>query len=88
MNITSPRPTRNPQLTDLAAAPSVVPTATGGAMDLTQLTIREAAAALQRAEITAEAYADALLARAAQAAALNAFIHHDPAQVRASSASA
>jgi mandelamide amidase len=57
-------------------------------MDLTQLTIREAAAALQRAEITAEAYADALLARAAQAAALNAFIHHDPAQVRAAARAA
>ncbi len=52
-------------------------------MDLTALTISEAAAALQRGDITAASYADALLARAAQLAALNAFIHHDPEQVRA-----
>jgi Asp-tRNA(Asn)/Glu-tRNA(Gln) amidotransferase A subunit family amidase len=51
-------------------------------MDLTALTISEAAAALQRGETTAEAYAEALLARAAAHADLNAFIHHDPAQVR------
>jgi Asp-tRNA(Asn)/Glu-tRNA(Gln) amidotransferase A subunit family amidase len=52
-------------------------------MDLTALTISEAAAALQRGDITAAAYADALLARAAQLTALNAFIHHDPNAVRA-----
>src|SRR6478735_3346767 len=51
-------------------------------MDLTALTISEAAAALQRGETTAEAYAEALLARAAAHADLGAFIHHDPAQVR------
>ena len=52
-------------------------------MDLTALTISDAAAALRRGELSAEAYAEALLARAAAGAALNAFIHHDPAQVRA-----
>ncbi|HEX7438621.1 MAG TPA: indoleacetamide hydrolase [Caldimonas sp.] len=57
-------------------------------MDLTALTISEAAAALQRGEMTAEAYAEALLARAAAAADLNAFIHHDPAQVRTAARSA
>ena len=57
-------------------------------MDLTALTISEAAAALQRGDVTAASYADALLARAAQLAALNAFIHHDPAQVRAAARAA
>ena len=52
-------------------------------MDLSALTISEAAGALRRGEVSAEAYAEALLAKAAQGAALNAFIHHDPAQVRA-----
>ena len=57
-------------------------------MDLTALTISEAAAALQRGETTAEAYAEALLARTAAHADLNAFIHHDPAQVRAAARAA
>jgi Asp-tRNA(Asn)/Glu-tRNA(Gln) amidotransferase A subunit family amidase len=57
-------------------------------MGLTALTISEAAAALQRGEMTAETYAEALLARAAAAADLNAFIYHDPAQVRAAARSA
>jgi mandelamide amidase len=57
-------------------------------MDLTQLTLREAAAALRRADITAQAYAQALLERAARAAPLNAFIHHDPEQVRAAARAA
>jgi mandelamide amidase len=57
-------------------------------MDLTELTLLEAAAALGRAEITAQAYAEALLARAARAASLNAFIHHDPEQVRAAARAA
>jgi mandelamide amidase len=57
-------------------------------MDLTALTISEAAAALQRGDITATAYADALLARAARLAELNAFIHHEPAQVRAAARAA
>ena len=52
-------------------------------MDLTALTISEAAGALQRGEFTAGAYAEALLARATQAVGLNAFIHHDAAKVRA-----
>jgi Asp-tRNA(Asn)/Glu-tRNA(Gln) amidotransferase A subunit family amidase len=52
-------------------------------MDLTALTISDAAAALRRGEFSAEAYAEALLAKAAAGADLNAFIHHDPAQVRA-----
>ena len=57
-------------------------------MDLTALTISEAAAALQCGDMTAEAYADALLARTAAHADLNAFIHHDPAQVRAAARAA
>ena len=52
-------------------------------MDLTSLTISEAASSLGRGEFSAEAYAEALLAQAARGVALNAFIHHDPAQVRA-----
>ncbi|MEQ1804411.1 MAG: indoleacetamide hydrolase [Burkholderiaceae bacterium] len=52
-------------------------------MDLTALTISEAAAALQRGEFTAVDYAEALLARATQAAALNAFIQNDASLVRA-----
>ncbi len=52
-------------------------------MDLTALTISEAAGVMRRGEISAEAYAEALLAKTAQGAGLNAFIHHDPAQVRA-----
>lgn len=52
-------------------------------MDLTALTIGEAAAAMRRGEFSAAAYADALLARAAALASLNAFIHHDAQQVRA-----
>jgi mandelamide amidase len=51
-------------------------------MDATTLTIGEAAAALRRGETTALAYAEALLAQAAKGAGLNAFIHHDPEQVR------
>ena len=57
-------------------------------MDLTTLTISEAAAALQRGELTAAAYADALLARAAKLAALNAFIHLDADSVRAAARAA
>jgi mandelamide amidase len=57
-------------------------------MELTALTIGEAAGALQRGETTALAYADALLAQAAKAADLNAFIHHDPEQVRAAARAA
>ena len=57
-------------------------------MDPTLLTIGDAAAALQRGEMTALDYADALLAQAARAADLNAFIHHDAAQVRAAARTA
>ena len=57
-------------------------------MDPTALTISEAAAAMRRGEISAEAYAEALLAQAARAAGLNAFIHHDPEQVRAAARAA
>jgi Asp-tRNA(Asn)/Glu-tRNA(Gln) amidotransferase A subunit family amidase len=52
-------------------------------MDLSELTISEAVVALRRGDTSAEAYAEALLAKAAQGARLNAFIHHDPTQVRA-----
>ena len=57
-------------------------------MDLTALTIVEAAAAMRRGEMTALAYAEALLGQAARVAGLNAFIHHDPAQVRAAARAA
>src|ERR1700742_1344136 len=57
-------------------------------MDATALTISEAAGAMQRGEMTALAYAEALLAQAAKAAPLNAFIHHDPEQVRAAARAA
>jgi Asp-tRNA(Asn)/Glu-tRNA(Gln) amidotransferase A subunit family amidase len=52
-------------------------------MDPIALTIGQAAVAIRRGETTALAYAEALLAQAARGAALNAFIHHDPEQVRA-----
>jgi mandelamide amidase len=57
-------------------------------MDLTALTVGEAAAALRRGDVRAADYADALLARVAHGASLNAFIHHDAAAVRAAAASA
>jgi Asp-tRNA(Asn)/Glu-tRNA(Gln) amidotransferase A subunit family amidase len=57
-------------------------------MDLTALTISEAAARMHKGDITASAYADALLGRAAQLADLNAFIHHDATQVRAAARAA
>ncbi len=57
-------------------------------MDPTALTISEAAAAIRRGETTALAYAEALLAQAEKAASLNAFIHHDPEQVRAAARAA
>ena len=57
-------------------------------MDPTVLTISEAVAAMQRGEMTALAYAEALLAQAGKAAHLNAFIHHDPEQVRAAARAA
>jgi mandelamide amidase len=48
---------------------------------LTDLTAVEAAAAMRRGDITAEAYAAALLARAAQYKTLNAFISLEPDSV-------
>ncbi len=57
-------------------------------MDLASLTLCEAAAALQRGDLTAAAYAEALLGQAARRASLNAFIHHDPDQVRAAARAA
>ncbi len=57
-------------------------------MDLAALTISDAATALRRGEFSAEAYAEALLAKASAGAALNAFIHHDPAQVHADACAA
>ena len=57
-------------------------------MDPTSLTISEAAAALRSGEMTALAYADALVAQAAKAAKLNAFIHFDPEGVRAAARAA
>lgn len=57
-------------------------------MEHTDLTISEAAAALQRGDFTAVAYAESLLARAAQFAGLNAFIQHEAALVRTAAAAA
>ena len=57
-------------------------------MDPTALTISEAAAAIRGGETTALTYAEALLAQAEKAASLNAFIHHDPEQVRAAARAA
>ena len=57
-------------------------------MDPSSLTISAAAAALRRREMTALAYADALLAQADKAAKLNAFIHFDADQVRAAARAA
>lgn len=51
-------------------------------MDLTALTVREAADALRRGDVSAVAYADALLAQAERQAGLDAFIHLDPQAVR------
>ena len=51
-------------------------------MDPTDLTVSGAAEAIARGDITALAYAEALIARAARAASLNAFIHFDAEQVR------
>ena len=51
-------------------------------MEPTDLTVGAAAAALQKGELQAQAYAEALLGRAARAASLNAFIHLDPDAVR------
>ncbi|MGE0803273.1 MAG: indoleacetamide hydrolase [Lautropia sp.] len=50
-------------------------------MNAIQLTVTEAAAALRAGDLTAEAYAAALLARAEQRTALNAFIALDPERV-------
>jgi mandelamide amidase len=53
-----------------------------------ELSAREAVAAMRAGEITAEAYADALLARCAAAQPLNAFITLEPDRVREAAASA
>jgi Asp-tRNA(Asn)/Glu-tRNA(Gln) amidotransferase A subunit family amidase len=50
---------------------------------LAELGVRDAAAAIGAGEITAEALAEALLKRCADASSLNAFIHLDPDAVRA-----
>ena len=57
-------------------------------MQATDMTLVEAAAALARGELGAVDYAEALLARAARAQALNAFIHHDAEAVRAAARAA
>ena len=57
-------------------------------MQATDMTLVEAAAALGRGDLSAVDYAEALLARAAQAQALNAFIHHDAEAVRAAARAA
>src|SRR5258705_106268 len=57
-------------------------------MEPTELTVEQVAAALKSREMTAEAYAEALLARAAVHADLNAFISQDPDAVRAAARAA
>ena len=56
---------------------------TESVMEPTDLTVEQVAAALKSREMTAEAYAESLLARAAAHADLNAFISQDPDAVRA-----
>lgn len=50
-------------------------------MDHTALTITEASGAIRRGEMTAQAYAEALLKQSVKANGLNAFIELDPEQV-------
>ena len=57
-------------------------------MSPVDLTVSEAAAAIARGELSALAYAEALLACAAERRALNAFIHHDADGVRAAARAA
>jgi mandelamide amidase len=57
-------------------------------MEASKLTITEAAAAMRRGEMSAASYAEGLLAQAAKAAKLNAFIHLDAEQVRAAARAA
>jgi len=57
-------------------------------MEPTDLTVEQVAAALKSREMTAEAYAESLLARAAAHADLNAFISQDPDAVRAAARAA
>src|SRR5579883_2092572 len=52
-------------------------------MELEELSLSAAASAIARGEVAAEAYAQALLARCAKGAALNAFIQLEPETVRA-----
>lgn len=52
-------------------------------MDLEELSLIAAASAIAKGEVAAEAYAQALLARCAKGAALNAFIRLEPETVRA-----
>ena len=57
-------------------------------MDLVALTVREAAETLRRGDVTAESYADALIAQAERAKSLNAFIHFDAEAVRSAARAA
>src|SRR6185437_1770122 len=57
-------------------------------MNPTDLTLAAAAAAIRSGEMSALTYAEALLAQAARAASLNAFIHHDADAVRAAARAA
>jgi Asp-tRNA(Asn)/Glu-tRNA(Gln) amidotransferase A subunit family amidase len=52
-------------------------------MDYTALSVCDAAAAIRCGEVTAQAYAEALLEQAVKAGGLNAFIYHEPAPVLA-----
>ena len=60
----------------------------GSVTELSELGVAEVAEALRAGDVTAERLADALLARAAANAHLNAFITLDPGQVRAAARAA
>jgi Asp-tRNA(Asn)/Glu-tRNA(Gln) amidotransferase A subunit family amidase len=66
-----------------AAGPSVGASSTDSATTLTDLSAVEAVARMTRGDLTAERYAEALLARCQSARTLNAFITLDPERVMA-----
>jgi indoleacetamide hydrolase len=66
-----------------AAGPGVGASSTDSATTLTDLSAVEAVARMTRGDLTAERYAEALLARCQSAKALNAFITLDPERVMA-----
>src|SRR5689334_10833982 len=57
-------------------------------MNFEQLSLRAAAAAIRNGELSAEVYAQALLARCEAARSLNVFLHIDPERVLAAARAA